>query len=660
MTITLLAVSLNDQPLSQPITAHFDGSGGTVGRADHNTMALPDPERHISRLQAEVFTSGDTFVIRNVGAANPITVAGRTLARGETAVLHHGDEVRVGGYLLQVDARTQVAALDVTRGRAMLMQDGGNSGAMTTGGGVPWPAPAAAPLPMPPTPAPTPAPTPLPMPRTAPQPTAGAGAAAANPFADLLGPGAPPAPGPAAAADPFAALFGPAPGAMTAPRPAPSPPPPPPAQPAPPAWPAATHNDPFAGLMPGPAGIPPASPAMAVAPRPAPPRLPEHLDPFASLPGPPLGSAPPPAAASDPFAGLAPVAPPPSIDTLFGLGAGAAGRDDPLAAFMGGAAPAVGPGAGAPAGGGVPADPIEALFGSPPKAAPQAVQSDHVPALHAAYPAPRLAPVAPVAPAAPPVAMPAPAAVPAPHALPPPPPPPLPPPPPPVVQPAAAPRAASAPDGDSDLAAWAALCQGAGVSLPPPAAGVRAQMHEVGRILRSAVDGSLKLMAVRNSTRHELRASVTVIQPKNNNPLKFSPDVDAALQALLQPGARGFLDGPAAMEDAMQDLVGHSIGSVAGLRAALEGVLDRFAPEQLEGKLSNKSLLDNVLPGARKARLWDLYLQHQGAIRDEAQEDFHALFGKAFLAAYEQQVQQLKRNARQASAQAPREPGGLP
>ena len=165
-------------------------------------------------------------------------------------------------------------------------------------------------------------------------------------------------------------------------------------------------------------------------------------------------------------------------------------------------------------------------------------------------------------------------------------------------------------------------------------------------------------MAVRTSTRHEMRANVTVIQARNNNPLKFSPDAQSALEALLQPSLRGFLEGPAAMEDAMQDLVGHSIGSVAGMRAALEGVLDRFAPEQLESKLTSKSVLDSVLPGARKARLWDLYMQHQGTIRDEAQDDFHALFGKAFLAAYEQQVAQLKRNARAALAPSPAGPAG--
>ena len=133
-----------------------------------------------------------------------------------------------------------------------------------------------------------------------------------------------------------------------------------------------------------------------------------------------------------------------------------------------------------------------------------------------------------------------------------------------------------------------------------------------------------------------------MIQARNNNPLKFSPDARSAIEQMLQPPMRGFLAGPAAMTDAMNDLVGHTIGTMAGTRAALEGVLDRFTPQRLETKLAVHSMLDSVLPMSRKAKLWSLYLQHFEAIRNEAQDDFHSLFGRAFLEAYEQQLERLQ------------------
>lgn len=167
-------------------------------------------------------------------------------------------------------------------------------------------------------------------------------------------------------------------------------------------------------------------------------------------------------------------------------------------------------------------------------------------------------------------------------------------------------------------------------------------MFALGQLMHAAVAGTLQLVAVRAATKQELRADVTMIQSQANNPLKFTPDPHAALEQLINPPMRGFMAGPAAMTDVMNDLVGHSIGTMAGMRAALDGVLQRFAPDQLEAKLSSKSMFDSVLPRNRKARLWDLYLQHFAAIREEAHEDFHTLFGKAFLAAYEQQLERLE------------------
>jgi FHA domain-containing protein len=200
------------------------------------------------------------------------------------------------------------------------------------------------------------------------------------------------------------------------------------------------------------------------------------------------------------------------------------------------------------------------------------------------------------------------------------------------------------------LAAWNYLCEGAGVRLDPPPNTGPAFMRVVGMMLRAAVEGTVQQMVVRQATRQELQAQVTVIRPRNNNPLKFAPDGQSAMEQVLQPAVRGFLPGPAAMTDAMNDLLGHAIGTMAGTRAALEGVLKRFGPQELEAKLADRSVLDSVLPMNRRAKLWELYLQHYESIRDEAQDDFHKLFGRAFLAAYEQQLERLRREKAAAAA----------
>jgi FHA domain-containing protein len=585
MTLTLRAVSLNDRPLTQPITAHFDAEGGSVGRADHNTLALPDPERHISRQHAEISKRGDGYVIVNVGSANPITVRGQALGRGESAPLLNRDQIRIGGYLLEVihDDSDDVEASTVVRHRAAV--EAATPGAARRASGPPG--------------------TGF-VPRSSPPGSSGglgdlsAPLSRSNPFADLLGdPVSPPMAAPAPRSG--------------APEPMPS------------SSPRDRFegiddvlSDPFFNPQPAAAGVPPNSNAWA-APTPPPPRalLPDDFDPFA----PP---SPPPAAltardephARGAFDDLIPSAAPSSIDDMFGL---KGNERDSLADFMADLSPPrrasdyTRPG-DPPGGGRLSTDPL-ALFGSPSESLrAQAVQqpADDVPELRAAFVPPAVRPSAAPQPK-PPSARP--------------------------VEPPSASKRGEAWSGDPQ-ALWTAFCEGASVSIDPPQGINPELMRVIGGLLRTAVAGTLQLMTVRATAKHELRAEVTVIRSRDNNPLKFSPDARAALEQLLQPPLRGFLAGPDAMNDAMHDLVGHAIGTMAGTRAALEGVLDRFTPEQLESKLAGRSMLDSLLTN-RKAKLWELYLQHFEAIRNEAQDDFHSLFGRAFLAAYEQQLDRL-------------------
>lgn len=656
MILTLLAVSLNDQALTRPITARFDAAGGTIGRADHSTMALPDPERYISRKQAEIAFVGNGFTIRNVGAANPITVAQRTLGAGEAAPLRHGDEVRIGGYLLRAEyqAGPGQASGAPAPARPMARPVGDVEATIVSGAFAPS-APARPNVPAQGRAAP---------PRGSPVSPPLAPLAPATPAI----PATPFTPSPPLPSDnPFADLLGPAPAPAVA-GPALAPP---------------ASDDPFAGLMPAPAGLGQAQ-GVAAGGQATPARLPDDFDPFSTAsqaPSPFAAAAAPPAAArgsDDPFADLLGPgnAGAPSIDQAFGLGSSDASADA-LARFVADPSPAT-PAPGAAAG--LSTDPL-ALFGEggnamrpsapaplSPGAAGGVAIPDHVPAVHGAYAPPRVPAAAPQAPPArhkapPPAFIPETVVVqPQAPAVAPPPPSPRAPRPSPVRAPASpgpgpaavAPRASSRAGGADAAALWRAFCDGAGVNLPLPPGEGEALMRHIGRILRAAVEGTLQLVSVRASTKHEMRARVTQIQASGNNPLKFSADAAAGLEQLLSPPQRGFMDGASAMDDVMLDLVGHSIGTVAGMRAAIEGMLARFDPAALESRLAEGSLFSNLLPASRKARLWELYLQHHKYIRNEAEEDFHTLFGKAFVAAYEQQVERLERQQRQRQQQARR------
>ena len=213
------------------------------------------------------------------------------------------------------------------------------------------------------------------------------------------------------------------------------------------------------------------------------------------------------------------------------------------------------------------------------------------------------------------------------------------PPPQPTPTPQTPPPAAGPGDQGELLHAFLAGAGVAGLSVP---GGLSPQtMGMLGKILHEAMQGTLDLLLARAMIKREIRAELTMIVPRENNPLKFSPNVEAALAHLLGPPTRGFMPPLEAMKDAYDDLRAHQFGFMAGMRAALAGVLKRFDPAVLEHRLTQKTMMDSLLPMSRKAKLWDLFAELYGEISREAEDDFQALFGQEFLRAYEAQIAKL-------------------
>ena len=187
---------------------------------------------------------------------------------------------------------------------------------------------------------------------------------------------------------------------------------------------------------------------------------------------------------------------------------------------------------------------------------------------------------------------------------------------------------------------WArALQQGLGVTtggLTPE------HVQRVGELLRAMTSGTLELLTARMVAKRELGAAATQLRTRENNPLKFSPDVNAALSHLLGPAERGFLAPQAAVTEAFDDLRAHQVALLAGMRAALDTVMSRFDPTALEQRLAPGGALENLIPANRRARLWSAYGEEYARIVSEIEDDFDALLGRAFLKAYQAQLQALE------------------
>jgi len=125
MTLVLQGLKLNDEPLSQPLTGRFDERGGTLGRSDNATFTLPDPERLISRVQAQILFRDEGYWIEHISTANSTLHNGRALSAGMRILVSEGDEIRLGGYTLVAAFENDEASATVLRGRTVIMQPSG-------------------------------------------------------------------------------------------------------------------------------------------------------------------------------------------------------------------------------------------------------------------------------------------------------------------------------------------------------------------------------------------------------------------------------------------------------------------------------------------------------------------------------------------------------
>jgi type VI secretion system protein ImpI/type VI secretion system protein len=210
-----------------------------------------------------------------------------------------------------------------------------------------------------------------------------------------------------------------------------------------------------------------------------------------------------------------------------------------------------------------------------------------------------------------------------------------------VVSPAAAPSATPVATGSgADLARK--FLQAAGVNDAQITDDELADiMTRSGIVFKTLVEGAREVLMARASIKDELKLGQTMISPDGNNPIKFSISGQQAVEAMIKPTVAGYKLGPASAEEAMRDIKAHEIAMMSGMERAIQSLLGLFNPNILAQKLEDDGGVRGLLKG-KKARYWEVFEKLYDQISEEAEEDFHSLFGKEFGKAYKEQMQKLK------------------
>ena len=162
----------------------------------------------------------------------------------------------------------------------------------------------------------------------------------------------------------------------------------------------------------------------------------------------------------------------------------------------------------------------------------------------------------------------------------------------------------------------------------------------VGELVRETMTGLMQALSFRKKIKEEFRINVTTIQPVENNPLKFSANLDDALENMFIKDNKAYQKPLDAVREGFHGISEHQLAVLAGIQAAFRGMLERLDPVSLEQRFE-KYRKAGVIKVGQKSKNWDSYKEFHQDLVNNMDNSFQHLFGYDFVQAYEDQLQKL-------------------
>lgn len=176
---------------------------------------------------------------------------------------------------------------------------------------------------------------------------------------------------------------------------------------------------------------------------------------------------------------------------------------------------------------------------------------------------------------------------------------------------------------------------------PDAIAGVPAGdlMETSGKLLRLMVGGLMELLRERSHMKDTFRLPQTVMQAAQNNPLKFSPNIEEALRYLLNDRNEGsYLSAEEAVKAGFRDVRQHEQALVKAMLQAVEDYVERFDPDELKARFDKGMKRSGLLAGTNKLKYWELYEESYHALTQRDDGGPPQLFSEEFARAYTEEM----------------------
>ncbi len=195
-----------------------------------------------------------------------------------------------------------------------------------------------------------------------------------------------------------------------------------------------------------------------------------------------------------------------------------------------------------------------------------------------------------------------------------------------------APPPPAAPPSDAILRAF---CEGAGLN-PADYAGADAERlaRDLGSAVRHATAEIMTMLKDRAAVKQFTKGGErTMRSATGNNPMKFMPDADQAIETLFLRHRDGFMTGPDGFRNALADIRRHQSAVFAALQPALAAVLSGLSPDEIEDSAGS-----GILGGASKGKLWEAYVQRWDSKAETGEHGLLDAFLEAFARYYSDAV----------------------
>jgi type VI secretion system protein ImpI len=153
---------------------------------------------------------------------------------------------------------------------------------------------------------------------------------------------------------------------------------------------------------------------------------------------------------------------------------------------------------------------------------------------------------------------------------------------------------------------------------------------EMGQFMRIICSNLMQLLMARAAAKTLARSGHrTLIQARDNNPLKLSPSPEEAMRIMLGKKSESYLDARQTLERSFADLKAHQLATLAAMQGAFAQLIDELSPEAIEKAGGKAKLL-----GTSKGALWDMFRErwraksahHENGMLDA----FIILFGQLY------------------------------